>query len=156
MGVHYFSVSSWRMTQRCAQVIISGSFPKIRTKLPLITLERKHPPHHQESGARLLIDCGSSFLFSRSWKFMFYPEESLDICIAYKHLLVFRLKFLHSCTWYLWLNWHATISHSLYTLNPSGQLWMDLEIIILNKVSQTEKDKYYMIPLYHLFVKSKK
>ena len=25
--------------------------------------------------------------------------------------------------------------------------WMDLEIIILNEVSQTEKDKYHMIPL---------
>ena len=25
--------------------------------------------------------------------------------------------------------------------------WMDLEIIILSEVSQTEKDKYHMIPL---------
>ena len=25
--------------------------------------------------------------------------------------------------------------------------WMDLEIVILNEISQTEKDKYYMISL---------
>ena len=25
--------------------------------------------------------------------------------------------------------------------------WMDLEIVILSEISQTEKDKYHMIPL---------
>ena len=30
---------------------------------------------------------------------------------------------------------------------PSAATWMDLEIIMLNEVSQTEKDKYYMILL---------
>ena len=29
----------------------------------------------------------------------------------------------------------------------SAATWMDLEIIILSEVSQTEKDKYHMIPL---------
>ena len=29
---------------------------------------------------------------------------------------------------------------------PFAALWMDLEIIILNEVSQKEKDKYHMIP----------
>ena len=28
---------------------------------------------------------------------------------------------------------------------PFAAIWMDLEIIILSEVSQTEKDKYYMI-----------
>ena len=28
----------------------------------------------------------------------------------------------------------------------SAATWMNLEIILLGKVSQTEKDKYYMIP----------
>ena len=28
---------------------------------------------------------------------------------------------------------------------PSEATWMDLEIIILNEVSQAEKDKYHMI-----------
>ena len=30
---------------------------------------------------------------------------------------------------------------------PFAATWMDLEIIILNEVSQTEKDKYHMISL---------
>ena len=30
---------------------------------------------------------------------------------------------------------------------PSAAPWMDLEIIILSEVSQTEKDKYHMISL---------
>ena len=30
---------------------------------------------------------------------------------------------------------------------PFEATWMDLEIIILNEVSQTEKDKYHMISL---------
>ena len=28
---------------------------------------------------------------------------------------------------------------------PSEATWMDLEIIVLNEVSQTEKDKHHMI-----------
>ena len=30
---------------------------------------------------------------------------------------------------------------------PFAATWMDLEIIIVSEVSQTEKDKYYMISL---------
>ena len=30
---------------------------------------------------------------------------------------------------------------------PFAATWMDLEIVILSKVSQTEKDKYHMISL---------
>ena len=30
---------------------------------------------------------------------------------------------------------------------PFAGMWMDLEIIILSEVGQTEKDKYYMISL---------
>ena len=32
-------------------------------------------------------------------------------------------------------------------LMPSAETWMDLEIITLNVVSQTQKDKYHMILL---------
>ena len=31
---------------------------------------------------------------------------------------------------------------------PSAATWMDLEIIILSEVGQTEKDKYHMIFVY--------
>ena len=30
---------------------------------------------------------------------------------------------------------------------PSAAIWMDLEIVILSEVSQTEKDSYHMISL---------
>ena len=30
---------------------------------------------------------------------------------------------------------------------PFAAMWMDIEMIILSEVSQTEKDKYYMISL---------
>ena len=32
---------------------------------------------------------------------------------------------------------------------PFAATWMDVEIIILNEESQTEKDKYHMIPLIY-------
>ena len=31
---------------------------------------------------------------------------------------------------------------------PFAATWMDLEIVILTEVSQTEKEKYCMAPLY--------
>lgn len=37
---------------------------------------------------------------------------------------------------------------------PFTVTWTDLEIVILNEVSQTKKDKYYMIPLIHGILKN--
>ena len=34
--------------------------------------------------------------------------------------------------------------------------WMDLEIVILSEVSQTQKDKYHMISLYVESLKTKR
>ena len=39
---------------------------------------------------------------------------------------------------------------------PFAVIWMDLEIIILSKVSQTEKDKYHMVSLICGIKKKKK
>ena len=39
------------------------------------------------------------------------------------------------------------LSHKKNEIMPFAATWMDLEIIILNEVSQTEKDKYHMISL---------
>ena len=44
------------------------------------------------------------------------------------------------------------LSHKKNEIMPFAATWMDLEIIILNEVSQTEKDKYHMISLtYGIF-----
>ena len=39
------------------------------------------------------------------------------------------------------------LSHKKNEIMPFAATWMDLEIITLSEVSQTEKDKYHMIPL---------
>ena len=38
-------------------------------------------------------------------------------------------------------------SHKNNEILPLAATWMDLEIIILSEVSQTERDKYYMVLL---------
>ena len=40
------------------------------------------------------------------------------------------------------------ISHKKNEIMPYAATWVQLEIIILSKVSQKEKDKYYMLSLY--------
>ena len=40
-----------------------------------------------------------------------------------------------------------SFSHKKKEILPFATTWMDLEIIILSEVSQTEKDKYHMISL---------
>ena len=39
------------------------------------------------------------------------------------------------------------LSHKANDIVPFPATWIDLEVIILCEVSQTEKDKYHMIPL---------
>ena len=37
------------------------------------------------------------------------------------------------------------LSHKKNEIMPFAATWMDIEIVILSEVSQTEKDKYHMI-----------
>ena len=39
------------------------------------------------------------------------------------------------------------LSHKKNEIMPLAATWMDLEMIILSEVSQTEKDKYHMLSL---------
>ena len=41
----------------------------------------------------------------------------------------------------------TVLSHKMNEIMPFAATWMDLEMIILSEVSQTEKDKYRMVSL---------
>ena len=43
------------------------------------------------------------------------------------------------------MEYHSAIKRN--EIMPFAATWMDLEVIILNEVSQIEKDKYHMISL---------
>ena len=39
------------------------------------------------------------------------------------------------------------LSHKKNKIMPFAAMWIDIEIVILSELSQTEKDKYHMISL---------
>ena len=45
------------------------------------------------------------------------------------------------------MQWNINISHKKNEIVPFEATLMQLEIVILSEVSQTEKDNYYMISL---------
>ena len=48
--------------------------------------------------------------------------------------------------WYIYtVEYYSAIKKNV--IMPFATTWMDLEIVILSEVSQTEKDKYHMISL---------
>ena len=48
--------------------------------------------------------------------------------------------------WYIYtMEYYSAIKKN--DIMPFAATWMDLEIVILSEVSQTEKDKYHMISL---------
>ena len=48
--------------------------------------------------------------------------------------------------WYIYtMEYYSAIKKN--EMMPSAATWMQLEIIILSEISQTEKDKYHMISL---------
>ena len=49
--------------------------------------------------------------------------------------------------WYMDVHNGLLLSHKKKEIMPSAATWMDLDIIILSEVSQTEKDKDHMVSL---------
>ena len=48
--------------------------------------------------------------------------------------------------WYTYtIDYYSAIKKN--KIMPFATTWMDLEIVILSEISQTENDKYHMIPL---------
>ena len=63
---------------------------------------------------------------------------------------IFQARILESASTHTHRHTHTQEYYSVVKKNeiiPSAATWIDLEIIILSEVSQTEKDKYYMISL---------
>ena len=55
-------------------------------------------------------------------------------------------KLWHLKMWYIYtMDYYSTIKKN--EIVPFAATWMDLQIIILSEVNQTEKDKYHMISL---------
>ena len=50
---------------------------------------------------------------------------------------------------YIYTQWILAIKKN--EVMPFAATWMDLEIIILSEVSQTEKDKYHMISITYMW-----
>ena len=48
--------------------------------------------------------------------------------------------------WYIYkMKYYSAIKK--YEIMPFAAIWMDLEVIILSEISQTEKDKYHALSL---------
>ena len=51
-------------------------------------------------------------------------------------------------TWHIYtMEYYSAIKEN--EIMPFAATWMDLEMVILSEVSQTEKDKYHMVSLKH-------
>ena len=50
-------------------------------------------------------------------------------------------------TWCIYMQWNITQPQKKNEILSFAATWMDLEIITLSEISQTEKDKYHMISL---------
>ena len=60
-------------------------------------------------------------------------------------LCVYTYKYTHTHIHTQTLEYYSSIKKN--EIVPFAAPWMDLEIIILSKISQKEKDKYHMISL---------
>ena len=70
-------------------------------------------------------DAGVAYLKPNKFKNVFSKKEATHACIRKQLLMAIKRN----------------------EIMPFAVTWMDLEIIILNEVSQKEKDKYHMISL---------
>ena len=74
----------------------------------------------------------------------FAAIKMIDDVALYKYGNIFiRYSIMKSA--YFTMEYYSAIKKN--EIMPFAATWMDLEIIILSEVSQTEKDKYHMIPL---------
>ena len=75
---------------------------------------------------------GALFIIAKAWKQPKCPSTDKQI----------------KKIWCIFMQWTITQpSKKKSEMMPFAATWMDLEIIILSKVSQKDKDKYHMVSL---------
>ena len=67
------------------------------------------------------------------------PSSSFKLCLLYPFLCQWTFRDIYTMEYY------SAIKKN--EIMPFAATWMDLEIVILSEVSQTEKDNYCMILL---------
>ena len=74
------------------------------------------------------------------------------LCVyIYIHTHTYTVEYIYTYTYS-----GILICHKKNEIMPFVATWMDLDIIMLSEVSQTEKDKYHMISLMYGILREKK
>ena len=71
--------------------------------------------------------------------------QQVDICYVYVYIFIYLYIYTHTHTHTYTMEYSSAIKKN--EIMPFVATWMDLEMIILSEVSQTEKDKYHIISL---------
>ena len=75
------------------------------------------------------------------------------MCIYIYYIYIYIYIYIHTYTHTHYTHTHThthngiLLAHKKDEIIPFAATWIDLEIIVLREVSQTEKDKYHMILL---------
>ena len=69
--------------------------------------------------------------------------RKLDLCVQIERLKIWKQP-KHPLTEDWMKMWYDLQWNRKHEIMPFATTWMDLEVIVLNAVSQTEKDKYHL------------
>ena len=73
--------------------------------------------------------------------------QQVDICYVYVYIFIYLYIYTHTHTHTHTYTMEYSSAIKKNEIMPFVATWMDLEMIILSEVSQTEKDKYHIISL---------
>ena len=112
--------TAWRFLKKPDRVTMGSA-------IPVLSIYLENTLTQRDTCTPMLT--AALFTIAKTWK---QPK-----CLL-KEEWIKKMWCIHTAEYY------STIKNEIM---PFAATWMDLEIIILNEVSQTEKDKYHMILL---------